>query len=299
MASPTHAAARARDDAAGQSHLMRSLRVFVRTPANIVSALVILAGVAMVFVPTAWLPHDPTRIDILNRLQGPSWSLSEGYFFGTDALGRDVLSRVVFAARWTFLVSASAAALACVIGSLAGLVAGYFGGHVDGVISRLIDMQLAFPVILLALSVLAVAGPSLTNMILVLVLVDWARYARVVRSAAIAQRTNAYVEAAAALGASHPRIMLTHLLPNLASTVLVMATFSTSLLLLTESALSFLGLGVSPPAVTWGGMIGAGRDYIYAAWWVASIPGIVITSMVLAINWIGDGLRDAFDPRER
>ena len=227
--SGTGGAVRERVGAPRNSHLERSLRAFVRTPANVVSALVILAGVAMVFVPVAWLPHDPTRIDVLNRLQGPSWSLTEGYTFGTDALGRDVLSRVVFAARWTFLVSASAAVCACVIGSLAGLIAGYSGGRIDGVISRLIDMQLAFPVILLALSVLAVAGPSLTNMVLVLVLVDWARYARVVRSATIAQRANAYVEAATALGASHPRIMLAHLLPNVASTVLVMATFSTSL----------------------------------------------------------------------
>ncbi len=254
----------------------------------------------MAAIPSSWLPHDPTKIDMVNRLNPPSWSLDPQSFpLGTDVLGRDIFSRIVYGARWTFLVSLSAASISTIVGTLAGLAAGYYGATVDAVISRLMDMQLAFPVILLALSVLAVAGPSLVNMILVLGFVDWARYARVVRAATLSQRQNDYVEAARALGATPPRIAFSHILPNILSSLIVMTTFSTALLLLTESALSFLGLGVSPPAVTWGGMIGSGRDYIYQAWWIATIPGVMITLMVLAINFLGDGLRDAFDPRER
>lgn len=284
----------------GRHHARQSLRSFWRRPENRVAAGIFALGLIMVVIPVAWLPHDPTKIDMINRLKPPSWSLDPRSFpLGTDVLGRDIFSRIVYGARWTFLVCLSAASISTIVGTLAGLAAGYYGATVDAVISRLMDMQLAFPVILLALSVLAVAGPSLINLILVLGLVDWARYARVVRAATLSQRQHDYVEAARALGANPARIALSHILPNILSSLVVMTTFSTALLLLTESALSFLGLGVSPPAVTWGSMIGSGRDYIYQAWWIATMPGIVITLMVLAINFLGDGLRDAFDPRER
>jgi peptide/nickel transport system permease protein len=158
------------------------------------------------------------------------------------------------------------------------------------------DMQLAFPVILLAISLLAVAGPSLLNMILVLGLVDWARYARVIRGATMSVRERDFVEAATSVGASNARIIFRHILPNVLSPILVLTTFSAARLLLTESALGFLGLGVTPPATTWGGMIGAGRDYISRAPWTSVAPGLMITLTVLAINMAGDGLRDAFDP---
>lgn len=284
----------------GRHHARQSLRSFWRRPENRVAAGIFALGLIMVVIPVAWLPHDPTKIDMINRLKPPSWSLDPRSFpLGTDVLGRDIFSRIVYGARWTFLVCLSAASISTIVGTLAGLAAGYYGATVDAVISRLMDMQLAFPVILLALSVLAVAGPSLINLILVLGLVDWARYARVVRAATLSQRQHDYVEAARALGANPARIALSHILPNILSSLVVMTTFSTALLLLTESALSFLGLGVSPPAVTWGSMIGSGRDYIYQAWWIATMPGIVITLIVLAINFLGDGLRDAFDPRER
>ncbi|MDE0098478.1 MAG: ABC transporter permease [Truepera sp.] len=284
----------------GRHHARQSLRSFWRRPENRVAAGIFALGLIMVVIPVAWLPHDPTKIDMINRLKPPSWSLDPRSFpLGTDVLGRDIFSRIIYGARWTFLVCLSAASISTVVGTLAGLAAGYYGATVDAVISRLMDMQLAFPVILLALSVLAVAGPSLINLILVLGLVDWARYARVVRAATLSQRQHDYVEAARALGANPTRIALAHILPNILSSLVVMTTFSTALLLLTESALSFLGLGVAPPAVTWGSMIGSGRDYIYQAWWIATMPGIVITIMVLAINFLGDGLRDAFDPRER
>ena len=284
----------------GRHHTQQSLRVFWQRRENRVAAGIIAVGLIMALFPVSWLPHDPTRIDMIHRLQPPSWSPDSRVFpLGTDVLGRDIFSRIVYGARWTFLVSFSAASISTVVGTLAGIAAGYYGGTVDGVISRLMDMQLAFPVILLALGVLAVAGPSLINMILVLGLVDWARYARVVRAATLSQRQHDYVEAARALGANPARIAFSHILPNILSSVLVMTTFSTALLLLTESALSFLGLGVAPPAATWGSMIGSGRDYLYQAWWIATMPGIMITLMVLAINFLGDGLRDAFDPRER
>lgn len=301
---PTEDAADGKPEAkrrtSSRHHASQSIRIFWQHPENRVAAGIIALGLIMAVFPVSWLPHDPTKIDMINRLKPPSWSLDAQLFpLGTDVLGRDIFSRIVYGARWTFLVSFSAASISTVVGTLAGLAAGYYGATVDAVISRLMDMQLAFPVILLALGVLAVAGPSLLNMILVLGLVDWARYARVVRAAAISQRQHDYVEAARALGANPARVALSHILPNILSSVIVMTTFSTALLLLTESALSFLGLGVAPPAVTWGGMIGSGRDYLYQAWWIATMPGAMITLMVLAINFLGDGLRDAFDPRER
>jgi peptide/nickel transport system permease protein len=216
---------------------------------------------------------------------------------GTDVMGRDVLSRIIFAARWTYLVSTSAVLISAVLGTLTGLASGFYPGQVDAVLSRLMDMQLAFPVVLLAISVLAVAGPSLLNMILVLGLVDWARYARVIRGNTLSVRERDFVEAAYSSGASDSRIIFRHILPNVLSPILVLTTFSAARLMLTESALSFLGLGVTPPATTWGGMIGDGRDYIYRAPWISVFPGLMITVTVLAINMVGDGLRDAFDPQ--
>jgi peptide/nickel transport system permease protein len=280
------------------SYWRRSLRVFARQPGNLIALLVIVAGLVLAVMPHAWLPFDPTAIDLAERLHPPSWSLDlQTYILGTDVMGRDILTRMIFAARWTYLVAVSAVAISAILGTLTGLLTGFFGGTLDAVLSRIMDMQLAFPVVLLALGILAVAGPSLVNMILVLGLVDWARYARVIRGATLSIRERDFVEAATSVGASNPRIVFRHILPNVLSPILVLTTFSAARLMLTESALSFLGLGVTPPATTWGGMIGAGRDYLYRASWTSVIPGLVITLTVLAINIVGDGLRDAFDPQ--
>ena len=281
-----------------QSHTRRSLRTFSRGYGNWIAVAIIAAGLIMAIWPTEWLPHNPTAVNPALRLEPPAFFFGEGnFFFGTDTLGRDILSRTIFAARWTYLVAFSAVLIATILGTVTGLAAGYFLGWTDGIIARLIDMQLAFPIVLLAIAVLAVAGPSLVNMILVLGLVDWARFARVVRGNSLSVREQEYIHAARAVGAPHHRILSQHVLPNVLSSIVVLTTFSAARLMLTESALSFLGLGVTPPATTWGGMIGGGRDYILEAWWISAIPGTVITLTVLAINMAGDGLRDAFDPR--
>lgn len=281
-----------------QSHTRRSLAVFFRSWTNWAAIAVIVAGVLMAITPVELLPYDPTAVNPALRLQPPSLFTGEGDFLlGTDTLGRDILSRCIYAARWTYLVSISAVILATLLGTVTGLAAGYFRGWSDALIARLIDIQLAFPIVLLSIAVLAVAGPSLLNMILVLGFVDWARYARVVRGSTFSLRSRDFVDAARAVGSPHSRIMAHHILPNLMSSIVVLTTFSAARLMLTESALSFLGLGVTPPATTWGSMIGSGRDYILDAWWISAVPGTFITLTVLAINLAGDGLRDAFDPQ--
>ena len=283
---------------ASASHMRRSMRAFARRPGNLLSLLVIVAGLLMAVTPVKWLPHNPTLIRPADRLQPPSWSFeSESHPLGTDVMGRDMFSRIIFAAYWTYLVSMSATLISAILGTVTGLLTGFYRGKVDAVLSRLMDMQLAFPYVLLAIGVLAVAGPSLLNMILVLGLIDWARYARLVRGATLSLRERDFVEAACSVGATNSRIIFRHILPNVISPILVLTTFSAASLMLSESALSFLGLGVAPPAITWGGMIGAGRDYIYRAWWTSVLPGVMITLTVLTINILGDGLRDAFDPQ--
>lgn len=281
-----------------QSYARRSLTAFSRSWINWIAVTIVIAGLLMAIAPVTWLPHNPTAVNPAVRLQPPSLFSGEGnYLLGTDTLGRDIFSRSIYAARWTYLVSFSAVILSTILGTIAGLTAGYFRGWPDAVIARLIDMQLAFPIVLLAIAVLAVAGPSLLNMILVLGFVDWARYARVVRGSTLSLREQDFVDAARAIGSPNRRIMIYHVLPNILSSIVVLTTFSAARLMLTESALSFLGLGVTPPATTWGGMIGDGRDYILQAWWISAVPGTLITLTVLAINLAGDGLRDAFDPR--
>jgi peptide/nickel transport system permease protein len=168
---------------------------------------------------------------------------------------------------------------------------------VDVAISRLVDMQMSFPTIFLAIAVLAVAGSSFANLVLILAAVDWTQFARVIRSSVLTLRAREYIEAGRALGGTDAHILARHLSPSLASPIVVLTTYSAARLLLTESALSFLGLGISPPATTWGGMTGDGRNYLYDAWWVSTVPGTVIAATVLAISFVGDGLRDAFDPR--
>lgn len=283
------------------SYMRRSWRAFARQRLNWLPVLVIVVGLLMAAIPTEWLPMDPTLVKVGDRLQPPSWSICPGsHPLGTDTLGRDVFSRIIFAARWTYFVTVAGVFISAIFGTLTGLVAGFFGGtKLDAVLSRLMDIQLAFPYILLALSVLAVAGPGLLNMILVLGLVDWAHYARVVRGCALSVRQHSFIEAAFSVGATNSRIIFYHILPNVISPILVMTTFSAARLMLTESALSFLGLGVPPPATTWGGMLGSGRDYMYRAWWMTALPGLLITLTIVAINMLGDSLRDAVDPQAK
>jgi len=261
----------------------------------LVVLVVMLAAVAAPLVA----PFDPLEQDIGQRLREPGWQDAQGrvHALGTDHLGRDILSRIIFGSRIALLVGLAAVVISGVLGMIIGLVAGYFGGRMDDFLMRLADVQLAFPFILLAIAVIGVLGPSLRNIIIVIGVSSWVVYARVVRGEVLSIREREYVHAAVALGSRHWRVLMTHVLPNTFTPWLVVATLDMARVIVIESALSFLGLGVQPPTPTWGGMLADGRVYLSTAWWLATFPGLAILITVLGINLFGDGLRDTLDPR--
>lgn len=254
-----------------------------------------------IFAP-AIAPHDPTRQNLSMRLIPPVW-IAEGtaeHLLGTDHLGRDILSRIIFGARVSLVVGFGSVLIALVIGTFMGLVAGYQGGWIDDVISRVMDIQLAIPYMLLAIALVMVLGSSLINLIFVLVLYGWTVYARVVRGQVYSVRERDYVLAATTIGARMPRILWRHILPNVSSPILVIATLEIANMIIFEAGLSFLGLGIQPPTPSWGVMLADGRDYIPAGvWWPATLPGLAISVTVLSLNLVGDWLRDWLDPRMR
>lgn len=257
--------------------------------------VVILVFAVCALLAPVIAPYEPDSQNIRARLLPP---LSPGHWLGTDQLGRDILSRVVFGARVSLKLGALSVALASLIGVTLGLVAGYFGRRVDDVISWLVNVQLSVPFILLAISVVAVLGPSETNLVIVLALGSWASYARVIRSKTLSLKNREHIEAARALGSRTARILLRHLLPNVVSAIVVLSSFEFAKTVIAEAALSFLGLAPSSPRYSsWGIMLAEGKDYLGAGWWVAAVPGLTIMLLVLAINVVGDWSRDRFDPR--
>ncbi len=279
--------------------LRRILRELSRNRAALIGLVILVGMVASAVLAPVVAPHDPIAQEIALRLKPPGWTAAGGriYLLGTDHLGRDILSRLIFGARISLAIGFSAVALAGTLGTLMGLVAGYRGGRVDDFCMRLTDTMLAMPFILLALAVVAVLGPSLRNIIFVLGMTSWVSYARVVRAEVLSLRTREFVAAARALGGGGPRIVFRHLLPNVLTPVIVIATLEVARMVILESALSFLGLGVQPPTPTWGGMLADGRAYLSTAWWLATFPGLSIMLTVLGINLLGDWLRDVLDPR--
>ena len=278
--------------------------VFLRRLATRRTALLGLAVVVLVLLTALAAPllspFDPIEQDLGDlRLKAPGFRDATGHVhpLGTDHLGRDLLARVIYGARPALLVGFAAVVISGVIGMAAGLVSGYFGGRVDDVLMRLADIQLAFPFILLAIAVIGVLGPSLTTIIVVIGVSSWVVYARIVRSAVLSLREREFVQAALALGSGDGRVLVRHILPNALTPWLVVATLDMARVIVIESALSFLGLGVQPPTPTWGGMLADGRVYITTAWWLATFPGLAILVTVLGINLFGDGLRDTLDPR--
>jgi peptide/nickel transport system permease protein len=263
---------------------MRNAGVFIVT-------VVVLAAIA-----GPWLVQfDPSAQELALRLEGPSTL----HWFGLDELGRDILSRVLSGARVSLVVGLVVVSVSALIGAAVGSIAGYYGGIVDEAISRFIDILLAFPGLLLAIALVAVLGPSLTNVVLALASIGWVGYARVVRAQVLQAREFEYVVAAHAIGAATPRILIRHILPAAFPALTVQATLGMGGAILSEAALSFLGLGVQPPTPDWGVMVGNGRLVLYRAAHVATIPGIVIVVVALAFNFVGDGLREALDPRAR
>jgi peptide/nickel transport system permease protein len=263
--------------------------------------ILVATGIAAAFGPVL-APFDPNRQNLVLRLAGPMASGPDGsvFWLGSDVLGRDVLSRLLYGARVSFLVGVAAIAVGGTIGIVAGLLSGYFGGWVDDLIMRLGDIQLAFPFILLAIMFLVVLGSGIWNLILVLGVGQWVTYARIVRADTLSLREKEFVEAARALGDSTASIIFRTILPNILAPLTVIASFNVASVILSEAALSFLGLGVPPSVPTWGSMLAESRDTLVAnKWWLAVFPGVAIVLTVLSFNILGDWLRDFLDPRLR
>lgn len=254
-----------------------------------------IVGVALLaaLVGPVLSPFDPTSQELALRLAAPSVA----HPFGLDELGRDILARVLAGARISFLVGVTVVSVSAALGTLLGAVAGYFGGRVDDVISRVIDVLLAFPGLLLAIALVAVLGPSLGNVLFALSIIGWVGYARLVRGQVLRAREFEYVQAARALGASATRILWKHIIPTAIPAVVVQATLGMAGAIIGEASLSFLGLGVQPPTPSWGTMLSGGRAHILDAPHLTLFPGIAIALLVLGLNFLGDGLRDRIDPR--
>ncbi|MGR3455510.1 MULTISPECIES: ABC transporter permease [Pseudooceanicola] len=244
----------------------------------------------------AWLtPFDPNRQDLMASLLPP---LTEGHILGTDHLGRDIFARMISGAKVSLAIAASVVLISGVVGVLVGALSGYLRGTPDLVTQKIVESFWAFPPILLAIAILAFFGQSLTNVILALTIQRWIPYSRITRAQAMVLRSLAYVEASKVMGGGLAWIMRHHILPNLMASAIIVATFSMATAILAEASLSFLGLGVPPQIATWGGMLAEGRSYITRAWWIAVIPGLGIFITVLALNLLGDWLRDQFDPKK-
>lgn len=270
-------------------------------PVNSLAILfLVLVAIAAVAAPGV-APHDPNLQSLRMRLRPPAW-LPGGdiaHPLGTDPLGRDMLSRIIFGARISMLVGVTTVLIQALIGVTAGIISGYYRGAVDNVIMRVADVQQAIPFLVLVVAVAAVVGPSMLNTILILGVIGWVTYGRIVRGQVLTLVQLEYVTAAKALGGSDLRIMRRHVLPNLIAPITVVGTLTVSTMILVEASLSFLGLGVPPPAATWGGMVADGRNYLVTAWWVSVLPGTAIFLTVLAINLVGDWLRETLDPALR
>lgn len=288
-------------NAARRSKWARALRSLLRARWPVLALAILCAVTVCAVAGPSLAPLDPNRQSIINRLQEPMKPNRQGVvvnYLGTDGSGRDILSRLIYGARVSIVVGFSAVLIGGTLGISLGLVGGYFGGRVDDAIMRVADIQLAFPFILLAIMFLVVLGPGLWNLIVVLGIGQWVTYARIARSQVVSQREKEYVEAARALGASTASIMFGTILPNILAPLTVIASFNVASVILSEAALSFLGLGVPPTVPTWGGMLADSRDQLLAGrWWLALFPGVAIMLTVLSFNILGDWLRDFLDPR--
>lgn len=272
-----------------------------RSKAGLAGFILLVLFVALA-VLAPWLGlEDPTRGSLRARMTAPTW---DGFWpgahpLGTDEVGRDILSRIVHGSRTTLAVAGAAVVAGGIVGTFLGILAGYAGGLTDRILMRLVDIQLAIPLMMLALLVVAALGPSIQNVIMVLALTSWIRYARIIRGQVLSLREREFVQSARAIGASGWRIMLRHILPNVMTPALVVATLELARIIVMDAALSFLGLGVQPPNPSWGRMLADGRVYISTAWWSVTFPGLAIMLTVLGVNLFGDWLRDYFDPKTR
>ena len=278
-----------------KSYLFRLLRSKTGTFGLII---VLLVTIVAIFAPVI-APYNPAETNTASRLLPPFWmdGGNTDYLLGTDNLGRDILSRLIYGSRVSLLVGVSAVIVGGIIGIVLGLVSGYFGKALDYIIMRGVDAFLAIPNILFMLIILAIVGPSLTTLIFVLGGTTWVTYARIVRSETLSVKERDYVKSAKAIGASNLHIIIKYILPNVISSFIVVATLNVASIIISEASLSFLGLGIQPPDVSWGLMLSDGRQYLATSWWVATFPGIAITITVLGVIFLGDWLRDVLDPK--
>jgi peptide/nickel transport system permease protein len=300
MASSIPASARAEPASAAAAAKPAGRARRTRVLALCGGAFVLLLVMAALAAP-AIAPHDPIRQSLRARLAAPTLSAADGkaHVLGTDHLGRDVLSRMIFGARVSLLVGFAAVVVGGLIGATLGIGAGFRGGWTDSAIMTLADAQLAFPFILLAIGIIAVLGPSFPTLIVVIGLSGWVNYARILRSQVLVLRSREFVDAIRALGGSVTRMVSRHILPNVLSSLVVIATLELSRAIVLEATLSFLGLGIQPPTPSWGGMVHEGREYLDTAWWISTAPGIVLMATSIVVSRTGDWLRDLLDPTLR
>jgi peptide/nickel transport system permease protein len=291
-------ATRARAGAgAGLAAVGHALR---RNPTILIGGTLLLGLVlASVFAPLL-APADPIKTGFATRVKPPSiLGYDSSFILGSDNLGRDVLSRILYGGRVSLWVAVQGVVGAGLVGVMLGLVSGYVGGWFDDIIQRIVDVQLSFPVIMLAIAFVAVVGTSEAAIVGVLIVSGWVIYTRTVRASVLSVKHNEYIQAARALGANGTRIVMRHVLPNVTAPIIVVATVQLASMLLLESGLSFLGLGIQPPTPSWGKMLAEGRDYLSNAWWLSTMPGLAIALAVLGANLLGDGVRDLLDPNLR
>lgn len=272
-----------------------------RVDARLALSVVVLLAACILAIFAPQLTGDPIAQGLRTRLMPPAWidGGSTQHLLGTDHLGRDVLSRVAHGGRVSLTISAMAVLLAGLVGTVLGIIAGFMGAWADNIIMRLIDVQMAFPVILLVILLLAIFKPSLTSLVVILGFATWIDYAKLIRAEVLRKREETFVEAAGALGAGKARVMFLHILPNVVPSLIILVTLTVPRIILVESALSWLGLGVPPPMPSWGGMVADANDYLGRAWWLPTMPGAAIVAVVLSIGFIGNWLRDLLDPHAR
>jgi peptide/nickel transport system permease protein len=279
----------------GLSPVARALRPWLTFKA-LVGGLILFSFIMSALLAPYLAPFDPNKQDLMRAMIAPQW-LAGPHVFGTDHVGRDLLSRLIYGARISLSIAASVVVISGAVGIFLGIVSGYFGGRIDFLIQKVVEMVWAFPPLLIAIAILAFLGQGLGNLILALTLQRWIPYSRVVRAEAMTLKEREFVMAARSIGASHLRILARHLLPNLIQSALVIGTFAMAAAIIAEAALSFLGLGVPPQIPTWGSMLADGRAYVSTSWWMSLFPGLAIFATVLAINLLGDALRDNLDPK--
>jgi len=267
----------------------------------VIGAIMVAIIVIISLISPYIIVHDPQKAALKLRLLSPDffnkgWT---GHVFGTDPLGQDILTRLLIGSRVSLLIALVGVTVPCIIGTALGLIAGYYGGFIDSIIMRLSDIQLSIPTMVLAITVMAIFGNSVPNLMMVLIVVGWVNYARVIRGTVMSIRNGEFVQASRALGASNLRIMVTQILPYITTTLIILMSQQVGIVILTEANMSFLGMGVPLPAPSWGSMIAGGREYIATAPWTVIAPGLALMLTVLAFNFLGDGIRDVLDPKNK